>query len=307
MNFLSRQLSLVLFTSIATSVALANENPCVLPFTEMQNPQTGTVFQVQDAINTNRRITDGNHSAFNLRNRFLVVNLDTKKNGQCKGLTEHYPYVDGQRPPTDLLPDLKDSATLSHFLEEVQPHYTRPATKRGVVPVGGTPYCIGQTVSLCEIRGNSVFEIARLGTSSLNRNSAPERRRTYGELNQITHRSWMTTRSYTDRDGDRDQVLGGVDSSKIRGLRYTRYTSGGNVVLANFMKWDGLPGFEVPNFYGGLHELSRGETNVNNLGAPVSHGCLRLTLYGSIFARWWTPLGARMFIHYTQDGYRQRP
>lgn len=293
---------------ISLSSALATNNPCELPFTQMQNPQTSLPFEVRDAVNSNRRISEDAHNRFNLRHRFLVVNLDTKdSNGQCKGLTESYPRVDGNRPPTEAFPELSDREYINHFLEEVQPFYSRPAQKNPVVAVGGTSYCIGQTVSFCEIRGNRVVEIMRLGTSSLNRNSAPDRKRTYGELNSITHRSWMTQKSYSERDGDRDEVWGGVDSGKIRGLRYTRYTSGGNVVLANFLKWDGLPGFEVPRFYGGLHELSRGETNVNNLGAPVSHGCLRLTLYGSVLARWWTPLGARMFVHYTDSGYRQRP
>lgn len=283
-------------------------NPCEIPFTKMIDKNTGQPFQLKDAVNTNRRITDENQAQYNYKHRFLVTNLDTKnESGQCKGLVERYPKVEAGNVPTDLYPELKNSSTLSHFLEEVQAHYQTPANKNPIVNVRGTNYCIGQTTSLCEIRSGKPVEIARLGTSSLNANSAPARERTYGEYNQISFRRWMEGRSYTSRDGDRDAELGGVDSENLKGMRYTRYTSGGGMVLNNFMKWDGLAGYEVPNFYGGLHELSVGETNVNNLGAPVSHGCLRLSRYGSIFARWWTPQGAKMFVHYTNHGYRQRP
>jgi len=285
-------------------------NPCEIPFTKMIDKRQGqaTPFQIRDAVNTNPRILDVDHQLYNYKNRFLVVNLDTKnENKQCKGLVEDYPLVNQANPPVDLFPELKSPQTIQHFLDEVQPFYQTPARKRSVVKLNGRDYCIGQTVSLCEIRGNKVVEVARLGTSSLNANSAPVRSRTYGEYNKITHRSWMSDRSYTVGDGQRDEALGGVDSSKTKGIRYTRYVWGGNMILNNFLKWDGMDGFEVPNFYGGLHELSIGETNVNNLGAPVSHGCLRLSKYGSIFARWWTPLGAKLFVHYTENGYRQKP
>jgi hypothetical protein len=283
-------------------------NPCELPFTKMIDKNTGMPFQLKDAVNTNDRIADANQAKYNYKHRFLVANLDTKDEaGQCKGLVERYPKVDGNNIPVDQYPELKNEKTLSHFLGEVQPHYQTPANKNSIVNVKGTNYCIGQTISLCEIRGGKPVEIARLGTSSLNANSAPARDRTYGEYNKISFRRWMQGRSYTSEDGDRDAELGGVDSENLKGMRYTRYTSGGGMVLNNFMKWDGYPGYDVPGFYGGLHELSIGETNVNNLGSPVSHGCLRLSRYGSIFARWWTPLEAKMFVYYTKNGYRQRP
>jgi hypothetical protein len=282
---------------------------CDLPFTKMVDKNTGAPFALKDAVNTNSRISETANKLYNYKNRFLVLNLDTRdESGQCKGLVENYPRVSESSPPVDQYPELKDSATLSHFVHEVQdPNYQTPANKRSVVSVAGKAYCIGQTASLCEIRGAQVVEIARLGTSSLNRDSAPERSRTYGEYNQINTKKWMAGRDYTAADGVRDEALGGIDSSTSRGVSYTRYTAAGGMILNNFMKWDGLRGYEVPSFFGGLHELSVGETNVNNLGAPVSHGCLRLTRYGSIFARWWTPLGAKMFVQYTTAGYRQSP
>ncbi len=291
----------------AVFAQIAQQNPCEIPFTKMLDKRKGTPFSISDAINTKARISDQDQQNYNYRNRFLVANLDTVENGQCKGMVENYPLVDQKNLPIERFPDLRNSQILQHFLDEVQPFYQTPANKQPVVTMGGRRYCIGQTISLCEIRGQRVVEVARLGTSSLNANSAPVRSRTYGEYNEITHRSWMSGRDYTSRDGQRDEAMGGVDSTKMKGLRYTRYTSGGGMILNNFLKWDGLAGFEVPNFYGGLHELSVGETNVNNLGAPVSHGCLRLTKYGSVLARWWTPMGAKLFVHYTDAGYRQTP
>lgn len=286
----------------------AQQNPCQIPFTKMTDKNTGKPFKIEDAVNTRGQISDQDHRNYNYRNRFLVANLDTVENGQCKGLVESYPQVAQNNIPGDLFPELKNTQILQHFMEEVQPFYQTPANKRPIVNMRGKDYCIGQTISLCEIRGNNVVvEVARLGTSSLNANSAPNRSRTYGEYNEISHRSWMAGRNYTTRDGQRDEAMGGVDSTKMKGIRYTRYTSGGGMILNNFLKWDGLSGYEVPNFYGGLHELSVGETNVNNLGAPVSHGCMRLTQYGSILARWWTPLRAKLFVYYTDAGYRQTP
>lgn len=308
------QLSINIFTLLLSGALWAQNdlsaaNPCELPFTKMVHKKSGKNFELKDAVNSNKAISEANHQAYNYKNRFLVVNLNTKNEaGQCKGLKEFYPQVDESQPPIDLYPEFGNSLTLHHFLQEVQkPFYQTPGDKKPIVKVKNTDYCIGQTLSLCEIRDDKIIEIARLGTSGLNSNKAPDKSRTYGEYNQINTKKWMEGRSYTTRDGVRDEELGGIDSKTKKGKSFTRYVSGGGMILNNFMKWDGLSGYEVPNFYGGTHELSIGETNVNNLGAPVSHGCLRLSRYGSIFARWWTPLGAKMFIYYTKEGYRQKP
>lgn len=307
MNLSSRHhliLTCVLMFQVVT--VLAQENPCEVPFRKMVDRRTGAAFQLSDAVNTNDKISPDSNAKYNYKNRFLVLNLDTKnEQGQCKGLKENYPMVDASKPPVDRFPELSDTGTLTHFVQDIQKHYRTPADKKPVVNLHGMNYCIGQTASLCEIRGNQVVEIARLGTSSLSANSAPNRATTYGEYNQISTRKWIAGVTYMDDDVARDIELGGPDLN--RGQMYTRYVSGGGSILNNFMKWDGIGIYSVPSFYGGLHELSVGETNINNLGAPVSHGCLRLSRYGSIFARWWTPVGAKMFIYYTPKGYRQTP
>lgn len=138
-------------------------------------------------------------------------------------------------------------------------------------------------------------------------NSGPGRN-FYAPLNTIVLRSWMVNRQYTAADARRDAALGGISENQRSGAHLSYYRPEDiDWVMPNFMQWLPVGGFENDGTVKGLHELSRGETRVNNLGAPVSHGCLRLTRYGAVLARWWTPRGAKLFIHYTNTGYRQAP
>jgi hypothetical protein len=127
-------------------------------------------------------------------------------------------------------------------------------------------------------------------------------------MNTIVVKSWMENRKYTSSDARRDAALGGISQGLRSGVLLSRYQPEDIAwVMPNFMQWLPVAGFAHDNTVKGLHELSRGETRINNLGSPVSHGCLRLTRYGAVLARWWTPRGAKLFIHYTTAGYRERP
>ncbi|MCL4801099.1 MAG: TonB family protein [Burkholderiales bacterium] len=310
------------------SSAAAGMNPCELPFTDMIDPRAAKRiaaggplresdlrrFELRDAMNASPGISVEDDQRYNYRGRYLVANLDTKgPGGQCRGLEERYPLIDLKQPDVETFPELQDPETFEHFMSNVQGdrpgrgHFEKPTVKNSVVRIGGARYCIGQTLSLCEIRRGRPVEIARLGTSGLMSDSGPARR-FYAPMNEIVLRSWTADRKYTAADARRDAALGGISERERSGARLSYYRPEEiDWVMPNFMQWLPVGGFENDGTVKGLHELSRGETRVNNLGAPVSHGCLRLTRYGAVLARWWTPRGAKLFIHYTDAGYRRTP
>ncbi|MGB8436896.1 MAG: cell envelope integrity protein TolA [Burkholderiales bacterium] len=308
--------------------AQPDANPCELPFSEMIDSRGTRAsvagrpavaprvshFQLDDARNTAPGISPDDDRRYNYRSRYLVADLDTRHSGgKCKGLEERYPLIDPAHPDFESFPELEDPGTLEHFIRDVQGaaprrgYFAAPTAKKPVVRMGGTPFCIGQTVSLCEIRRGQPVEIARLGTSSLLSNAGPDRQ-FYAPMNTIVVKSWMESRKYTSADARRDAALGGIAAGQRSGVLLSRYQPEDVAwVMPNFMQWRPVAGFAHDNTVKGLHELSRGETRINNLGSPVSHGCLRLTRYGAVLARWWTPRGAKLFIHYTTAGYRHTP
>ena len=303
-------------------------NPCELPFSAMIDSRAASVsvagrpavasrvahFQHDDAQNTAPGISPEDDRRYNYRSRYLVADLDTRDSGgQCKGLEERYPLIDPAHPDYEAFPELQDPETLEHFIRDVQGiaprrgYFAAPTAKQPVVRMGRASYCIGQSVSLCEIRRGQPVEIARLGTSGLLSDAGPDRH-FYVPLNTIVVKSWMENRKYTSADARRDAALGGISASQRSGVLLFRYQPEDIAwVMPNFMQWLPEAGFAHDSSVKGLHELSRGETRINNLGAPVSHGCLRLTRYGAVLARWWTPRGAKLFIHYTTAGYRHTP
>ncbi len=113
----------------------------------------------------------------------------------------------------------------------------------------------------------------------------------------------MNRALYSSLDGDRDRQTGGVTVTNRSGdAIFARYL--GQWIMPNFMNIVAMDDYKSVS-ENGLHELSEGEVNENTLGSPVSQGCFRLTKYGSILLRWWTPLNARTFIYYTNDGYKK--
>lgn len=281
-----------LFLFLFSASALASD--CMLPFQTIVNPQTGRYFTAQDVYNDFVNVDDS------YKYRYLVVNLDSAANGQCKGLDEHYP-ANGEWP-TDLFPELNTVSGSATYQNSVLKYYRKPVNKGAIV----NGNCIGQTVTMCELRGNRTIEVAKLGTSSANGSWGVPSRTYYSELMVINTRSWDSYHRapYNEStDGVRDQEMGGVDPNRISGPRFVPYNGWNMPNFINFIPASGFAG----NSQNGLHEISNGESLGSNLGAPVSHGCLRLTRYGSILLRWWVPRGARMFIHFTESGYRKFP
>ncbi len=266
---------------------------CVLPFTKMINPLTGTAFAVKDTYNNLSGVKDM------YRGRYIVVNLNTRDdNGNCKGVQEHYPSqtIDGA---INFFPELATPNGAQTYMS--LPHYKAPLSRASIV----NNLCLGQMVSLCELRGNGqVVEVAKLATSSLETGSSHPEYGYYAELNIINTRSWGTggqRPAYTDADAQRDMEMGGVEESKMSGARHVYYKGW---AMPNFMNFVAVPGYKG-NALNGFHELSAGETFSPNMGGPVSHGCLRLTKYGSVLLRWWAPRGARTFMHFTPEGYKK--
>lgn len=289
-----KALSTLLLT-LMTSTAFAGN--CDLPFQAIVSPLTGKNFSQADIYNNLSTVKEM------YRNRYLVVNLDSADaSGRCKGLNEFYP--DKTEWPATLFPELNTTNGAATYRTSVL-KYHRPPVKKGSVVAGA---CIGQTVSLCELRGNQAIEVAQLGTSSLNGAWGIPRHTYYSEMNYINTRSWdiYSRAPYNQSlDGPRDIEMGGIDESRMSGHREVWYGDEGHrYAMPNFMNFVPAPGF-TGNSQNGLHEISGGETLASNLGAPVSHGCLRLTRYGAILMRWWIPRGARMFIHFTDSGYRR--
>ena len=55
----------------------------------------------------------------------------------------------------------------------------------------------------------------------------------------------------------------------------------------------------------GIHEVALRELSRGMLGTANSIGCIRLSDFGSKFARWWVPQAARFFVLYTKDRYHK--
>ena len=283
---------LVAISSLLLPIS-AMASDCLIPFTKAVNPRTGTAFAVQDAKNDLSGVKDM------YRGRYIVVNLNTKDdNGNCKGVQEHYPSQD-INSAIKFFPELANANDAQTYLS--LPHYKAPIYRE---PIVGN-LCLGQMVSMCELRGNGqVVEIAKIATSSLETGGSYPHNGYYAELNYINTRSWGSgyqRPAYTAADGQRDMEMGGVDESKMSGSRLVHYN---NWPMPNFMNFVPVSGY-AGNTQNGFHELSRGETFSPNMGGPVSHGCLRLTKYGSVLFRWWAPRGARAFIYFTPQGYKK--
>ena len=91
---------------------------------------------------------------------------------------------------------------------------------------------------------------------------------------------------------------------------------GGSARIVPFAN-DGNP-IEMPNFLhflpeagysgetaNGIHQIAGGLDSGGTFGAPVSLGCIRLNKFQAKLARWWTPTGAKFFVHFEPNRYRK--
>ena len=308
MNFIFLRFAIALIGVAATARAAADESgpqgraDCAIPFTKMQDPRNGNQpFQAKD-VYINRSDVSPVY-----RMRYVVVNLNSVgDDGLCKGVQESYPA------PDDLsnYPDLADARLRQNFEESVQHRYARPVTRPRALRYGGRLLCAGQAISLCELRPNAnggyvPVQVAHLVTSGAE--GAPPHTY-YAPLNVILTRSWEVKghRPYTPLDDYRDRAMGGVDDEKHWPSGWRVVAFRGVAAMPNFMNFVPGSGFrgETQN---GIHQRvsSEGPGTEADLGVPSSLGCLRVTNYGSRLARWYTPMGAAVFIHYDVNKYRR--
>src|SRR5262245_3114440 len=149
---------------------------CRIPFETLKDSKTGQPFPLSAALNDNAALPE------NLRARYVVADLNsTDENGYCRGVQELFPPVDalsefprlraiaaargvdvaslakesvaallaGASPgaPGDAAGLVVELEDLNNYLSQVQRYRTEPVLKPAVF----NGYCVGQTLSLCEI------------------------------------------------------------------------------------------------------------------------------------------------------------
>ena len=316
--------SLALAESAAISFA-AGTSPdmdasCRIPFETLKDSKTGDFFPLSAALNENANLPE------NLRRRYIVADLSTaNENGYCRGVQEYFTPVgelsefprlraiaaareadvaslanahietllaSEPRPgdPTGLALELED---LTNYLQQVQRYRTDPLVKRAVF----TGYCVGQTLSLCEIVDGQPKLVYRFVTSSAR--WLPQLYRYYAPINFIRSRSWSSDRRCTPADARRDARMGGGSAGIVP------FANGGNPIeMPNFLNFRPMPGYtgETAN---GIHQIAGGLDSGGTFGAPVSLGCIRLGRFQAKLARWWTPTQAKLFVHFEPNRYRK--
>lgn len=292
---------------------------CRLPFEKLKDSKTGESFPLSAALNENAKLSE------NLRRRYIVADLNSAdENGNCRGVQEYFsPVAELSEFPrlraiaatrnTDITALAKESPNsllaseaapgdasalaleledLRNYLEQVQRYKTDPVVKPPVV----NGYCVGQTLSFCEIVDGQPKLVYRFVTSSSRQ--APPYKGYYAPINFINTRNWSSDRSYGPADARRDARMGGGDP------RIVPFANGGNPIeMPNFMHFLPMPGYpgEPGN---GIHEIAGGLDSGGTFGAPVSLGCIRLNKFQAKLARWWTPRQAKLFVHFAPNGYR---
>lgn len=252
-------------------------NPCEIPTTQMTNPVSHSLYTQNELLNETQGLS------VEISSRYIVADLNTlNEKKQCRGLTEIYPDL-------NLFEQELSADELTNYLEQVEKFRSTPLVRVG----NFKGYCVGQTLNFCELKNNIPSLVASFATSSA---KWFDGRNYYAPRNIIKSKRWSSDRIYGEEDALHDQMLGGGSKNIVKFQ--------GKWEMPNFMNFvpdQGQPG-ETQN---GIHEIAGGNDNGGVFGAPVSLGCLRLKDYPAKFARWWTPMGAKFFIHYT-PGFYQR-
>jgi hypothetical protein len=303
---------------IAETVPDANAS-CRIPFERLNDPKTGEPFPLSAALN------DNDNLPAHLRQRYIVADLNSaNENGICRGVREYFAAVDelSEFPrlraiavarKTDVAALAKESVEalrasertpgnseglalelegLKNYLQQVQRHKTDPVVKARVF----NGYCVGQTLSFCEIVDGRPKLVYRFITSSSR--AKPPLNRYYAPINFIKSRSWSSDRRYTPADARRDARMGGGSA------RIVPFHNGGNPIeMPNFLHFlpeAGYPG-EPRN---GIHQIAGGLDSGGTFGSPVSLGCIRLHKFQAKLARWWIPSQAKFFVYFEPAQYR---
>ena len=284
---------MTVFVSLS-SLAFGEENSCALPFEKMTDPRSNTHFALSDAINSNASLNPS------YRSRYVVADLNTTNEaGKCRGVEESYPTPEESGFFED---PVLSRGGFPEFQSLVLHFYHAPLKRPPTLVFRGERLCIGQTISLCQIRNGQPALIAHFLTSSANGSYGAPLRTYYSEYNRIATRHWSSDRPYPAAQAELDAAMGGVDGRHLSGNSLARFK--GKFEMANFLNFVPEPGFkgETQN---GIHKTSGGERPGDDLGAPVSLGCIRLTDYASKLARWYIPLNSKFFIHYDKTHYKK--
>lgn len=311
--------------SLADEIAADADANCRIPFETLADSKTGAFFPPSAALNENTKLPE------HFRQRYIVADLNTaNENGYCRGVQEYFSAVGelSEFPQlraiaaarnTDIAALAKESAKsliesvekgsaektdgavaalsleledLKNYLEQVQRYKTDSVIKPPVF----NGYCVGQTLSFCEIVDGKPKLVYRFVTSSSKWPQQPYRY--YSPINIINSRSWSSDRRYTPADARRDERLGGGSA------RWVPFENGGRPIeMPNFMHFLPAPGYpgERAN---GIHQIAGGLDSGGTFGSPVSLGCIRLNKFQAKLARWWTPRQAKFFIYLEPGRYR---
>ena len=312
--------------SHAEEISLDVNASCRIPFEKLKDPKTGEPFPLSAVFNESAKLTA------NLRQRYIVADLNSAdENGNCRGVEEYFSPVDelsefprlraiatarktdvaslatesldsllaaegpllvSEDSPSDapgLALELED---LRNYLEQVHRYKTDPVSKPPVV----NGYCVGQTLSYCEIVDGKPQLVYRFVTSSSR--SPPPLNRYYAPINFINTRHWSSDRRYSPADARRDARMGGGDAIPIP------FANGGNPIeMPNFMNFLPMPGYTGETL-NGIHEIAGGLDSGGTFGAPVSLGCIRLNKFQAKLSRWWAPRLAKYFVYFEPNQYR---
>lgn len=312
--------------SFADEISLDVNASCRIPFEKLKDPKTGEPFPLSAAFN------EGANVSGTMRQRYIVADLNSAdENGNCRGVEEYFtpldelsefprlraiaiarktdvaslakesldsllvsegPLLVSEDSPSDapgLALELED---LRNYLEQVHRYKTDPVSKPPVV----NGYCVGQTLSYCEIVNGQPKLIYRFVTSSSR--SLPPLNQYYAPINFINTRHWSSDRRYSPADARRDARMGGGDAIPIP------FANGGNPIeMPNFMNFLPMPGYTGETL-NGIHQIAGGLDSGGTFGAPVSLGCIRLNKYQAKLSRWWTPRQAKYFVYFEPNQYR---
>ena len=147
---------------------------CRIPFEKLKDPKTGAFFPLSAALNESGKISE------KLRQRYIVADLNsTDENGNCRGVKEYFTPVDelsefprlraiaaarkadvaslakesvesllaSEAAPGDSAGLALELEDLQNYLQQVDRYKTKPVVKPPVV----NGYCVGQSLSFCEI------------------------------------------------------------------------------------------------------------------------------------------------------------
>ena len=306
-------------TSVAAETSPDLNAVCRIPFEKLKDSKTGEPFPLPAALNESAKLPE------NLRQRYIVADLNSAdEDGNCRGVQEYFSPVDelsefprlhaiaisrktdvaslvkesvnsllaSEESPGDAAGLAQELEDLRNYLEQVDRFKTDPVVKPAVF----NGYCVGQTLSFCEIVDGEPKLVYRFVTSSSR--SPPPLNRYYAPVNIINTRNWSSDRQYTPVDARRDARMGGGDA------RIIPFHNGGNpIAMPNFMHFLPAPGYtgETGN---GIHEIAGGLDSGGTFGSPVSLGCIRLNKFQAKLARWWIPRQAKFFVYFEPNRYR---